>query len=169
MEAGELMNPQRIRQRAGRRHAVAEASAGGLVGQETADRGARGRFAKGNLGGPGRPRRAVEREYLAALSAAVSLDDWREIVQRAVTDAKGGDATARVWLARYLVGDKLTLAGVAAREAAQVTVEQELEVEGREVSSSLLLRNVGSILDEGRASRPLPDEPLSSVQRRARR
>jgi hypothetical protein len=29
---------------------------------------------------------------------------WREIVERAVTDAKDGDAKAREWLARYLVG-----------------------------------------------------------------
>jgi hypothetical protein len=42
-----------------------------------------GRFAVGNPGGPGRPRRAIEREYLAALSDTVSLGDWREIVERA--------------------------------------------------------------------------------------
>ena len=32
-----------------------------------------GKFAKGNPGGPGRPRRTVEREYLAALSDALPL------------------------------------------------------------------------------------------------
>jgi len=47
-----------------------------------------GRFAPGNPGGPGRPRRAIESEYLATLGDAVSLDDWREIVTRAVSDAK---------------------------------------------------------------------------------
>jgi hypothetical protein len=65
----------------------------------------RGRFTVGNPGGPGRPRRPVEREYLRALNEAVSLDDWKEVVQAAVADAKEGDAKAREWLARYLIGD----------------------------------------------------------------
>jgi hypothetical protein len=30
---------------------------------------------------------------------------WQAIVARAVEDAKAGDARAREWLARYLVGD----------------------------------------------------------------
>lgn len=36
--------------------------------------------------------------------AGCSLDDWQAIVGRAVTDAKGGDAKAREWLARHLIG-----------------------------------------------------------------
>jgi hypothetical protein len=65
----------------------------------------RGRFTLGNPGGPGRPSRPVEREYLRALNEAVSLDDWKAVVQAAVADAKEGDAKAREWLARYLIGD----------------------------------------------------------------
>ena len=66
-----------------------------------------GRFAQGNPGGPGRPRRAVEREYLATISDAVPLDVWRKIVDRAVSEATSyGGAKAREWLARYLLGDK---------------------------------------------------------------
>jgi hypothetical protein len=34
----------------------------------------------------------------------VSLDRWREIVERAVAEASKGDAKAREWLASYLVG-----------------------------------------------------------------
>jgi hypothetical protein len=63
----------------------------------------RGRFAKGCAGGPGRPRRAVEGEYLATLSGAVPADRWRAIVERAVADAIAGDARARDWLSRYLL------------------------------------------------------------------
>ena len=37
-----------------------------------------GKFANGNPGGPGRPRRTVELEYLAALGESVSLADWRK-------------------------------------------------------------------------------------------
>jgi hypothetical protein len=63
-----------------------------------------GQFAEGNPGGPGRPRRAIERDYLAALSDACGPETWREIVERAVADAKNGDAKAREWLAHYLLG-----------------------------------------------------------------
>ncbi len=69
------------------------------------DRDSQGRFQPGNAGGPGRPRRATEREYLAALRDGCSADDWHEIVQRAVRDAKQGDHSARKWLGAYLVGE----------------------------------------------------------------
>ena len=64
-----------------------------------------GKFLAGNPGGPGRPPRATERDYLVALSESCSTDDWQEIVSRAVDDAKGGDAKARSWLAGYLIGE----------------------------------------------------------------
>jgi hypothetical protein len=67
-------------------------------------RTASGQFAHGNPGGPGRPRRATERAYLAALSDACPPETWRAIVERAVADAMAGDAKAREWLAHYLVG-----------------------------------------------------------------
>lgn len=69
--------------------------------QEHRDR--RGRFAPGNPGGPGRPRRKVERDYLGALSDAVSLTDWKRIAERAVQDAIDGDGAARAWLSRHLL------------------------------------------------------------------
>ena len=69
-----------------------------------AERDDGGRFANGNTGGPGRPRKRVEQEYMRTLSEACSLDDWAEIVEKMVTDAKAGDARAREVLLRYLVG-----------------------------------------------------------------
>jgi hypothetical protein len=63
-----------------------------------------GTFAEGNSGGPGRPARATERQYMAVVMAACDLDTWQAIVQRAVKDAKDGDSTARAWLASYLLG-----------------------------------------------------------------
>lgn len=35
---------------------------------------------------------------------ACDLDTWQAIVERAVTDAKNGDSTARAWLSSYLMG-----------------------------------------------------------------
>jgi hypothetical protein len=86
-----------------------------------------GRFQLGNPGGPGRSRRAVERNYLETLSETVSLDDWREIVQAAVEDAKHGDPKARDWLCRYLLGQKpLTLTDLAADEVAEAGAERDV-------------------------------------------
>ena len=65
-----------------------------------------GGFLPGNAGGPGRPRRAVETDYLRVLSDACPLDDWQTIVGRAVEDAKAGDAKARDWLGRYVLGEQ---------------------------------------------------------------
>jgi hypothetical protein len=64
------------------------------------------RFAKGKPGGPGRPKRETERKYLNTMVGAVSLEDWAAITQRAVADAKVGDAQARSWLSKYLLGDE---------------------------------------------------------------
>ena len=93
---------------------------------------ARGRFAQGNEGGPGRPRRTVEREYLAALSESVSLDDWREVCKRAVADARKGDGKARDWLTGYLLGDApapMRLIDLAVRDVLGVDVEAEIAAE----------------------------------------
>jgi hypothetical protein len=68
------------------------------------DRTPNGRFAHGWRGGPGRPRRATETQYLAALSDAVPIETWRRIVERAVVDAIDGDHHARTFLAHYLIG-----------------------------------------------------------------
>jgi hypothetical protein len=60
----------------------------------------------GHSGGPGRPRRPVEKEYLSALNRLVTLGDWEEIVKRAIVDAKNGDPAARAWLSRHLIGNR---------------------------------------------------------------
>jgi len=86
-----------------------------------------GRFSAGNNYGQGRPPRAVERDYLAALSERLSLDDWRSIVDRAVADASSGDARARDWLSRYALGSEpMSLTALAIRELMQVSTEAEL-------------------------------------------
>lgn len=76
-----------------------------LDGKKTAARTTTGRFAEGNPGGPGRPRRQTEHEYLLATMAACPLDAWQEIVAATVTAAKAGDRHAREWLGSYLLGE----------------------------------------------------------------
>ena len=68
-------------------------------------RSPRGTFAPGTAGGPGRPPRSVERDYLRALSDACPPERWQRIVEKAVELAEGGDAQARSWLGKYLCGD----------------------------------------------------------------
>lgn len=90
-------------------------------------RRADGRFAMGNTGGPGRPRRAVEREYLAALADELTIDRWRRIVRGAIDAAETGDAKARDWLARYALGaEPPTLAALAVADTAGVTADDEV-------------------------------------------
>jgi len=92
----------------------------------------KGRFADGHSGGPGRPRRQIERECLRATLAGCSLEDWEAIVAKAVTDAKAGDAKAREWLGKYLLGIPETVAPTAF----QVAVEDEAGADpvGREAA-----------------------------------
>lgn len=69
-------------------------------------------FKKGNklAVGYGRPPLAVEKEYVKATIRRVSLDDWVVIVDKAKAQAAEGDAVAREWLARYLIGKQPLLA-----------------------------------------------------------
>lgn len=95
-----------------------------------------GTFAEGNPGGPGRPRRAVEREYLAALSDALLLDDWREIVGKAIEDAKDGDAKAREWVSRYALGAApISLHELAAREVLGIEADYEVAAEADKIKN----------------------------------
>lgn len=74
-----------------------------VSGTEPNGRQADGRFANGNAGGPGRPRRPVEEDYLRVLNESVSVQDWAQVVRRAVEDAKQGDARARDWLSKHIL------------------------------------------------------------------
>ena len=70
----------------------------------TNGRAANGQFLPGNPGGPGRRKRQVEAEYLAAIAQVVTLEEWQAIIARAKVDALLGDRHARAWLGNYLVG-----------------------------------------------------------------
>lgn len=67
-------------------------------------RDSKGRFIKGNGGGPGRPRKEIEQDYLEATINNVSVNDWKDVVGKALAQAKRGDTAARKWLSDYLLG-----------------------------------------------------------------
>lgn len=83
---------------------------------------------KNNEKGPNR--RPVEREYFATLNAAVTLDVWKRIVQRAIDDALAGDPKAREWLSKWLMqAEARTLTVMAAEESLSdpaTAAEQEI-------------------------------------------
>jgi len=78
-------------------------------------------------------RRPIEREYLATLNAAVPLDTWQAICKRAADDALAGDAKARDWLAKWLLGlESRLLTVLAAEESGAESVEAaNCEIAGR--------------------------------------
>jgi hypothetical protein len=74
------------------------------------ERDANGRFAPGNQvaagnkGGPGRPPKEREERFMEITLSTVTYKDWREIIQKAVAQAKRGNPQARKFLADYLLG-----------------------------------------------------------------
>ncbi len=122
---------------------------------EKSGRDNQGRFSKGNPGGPGRPRRAVEEDYLAALSDQLSIERWENIVSKAIQDAENGDHRARDWIARYALGPSpkvaemglqgaLRLFQLAVDEAREKTVEDKIE--NRLANDRLLESSYDSLL-----------------------
>src|SRR5512139_2260732 len=48
--------------------------------------------------------RRTEGDYMGVMLDAVTLEDWRDVVNNAKAAAKAGDPQARAWLAQYLMG-----------------------------------------------------------------
>lgn len=88
-------------------------------------RDSKGRFVKGASGNPqGRLPKQVEQTYLQVSENVCSLDVWREIVMKAVEQAKRGDARARQWLSDYLIGKPLQMVmAVQNKQDTEITVK----------------------------------------------
>lgn len=92
-------------------------------------RDGRGRFAKGNSGGPGNPHARRVQPLRGALLQAVSADDVRAIVLKLVERAKAGDLDATRELLDRVLGksaprDLELEARLEAAEAALETMEK---------------------------------------------
>ena len=92
-----------------------------------ADRNNSGQFVKGHPGGPGRPPKPKEEKFYKTTLSAVTLTDWREIVKKAVEQAKRGNPSARKWLSDYLIGPPqqkvdVTSAGEALKQVTIIEV-----------------------------------------------
>ena len=83
-----------------------------------------GQFKKGEYkGGPGRPKKEREVEYYRILQFRCTPDDWQAIVDRAIRDAKSGDAVARRWLADYLIGPPIERKEVSGPDGNALRIE----------------------------------------------
>lgn len=51
-----------------------------------------------NPGGPGRPKRAIERNNMAAIGCVVTLESWEAVIRKTLSDALSRDPRAREWL-----------------------------------------------------------------------
>jgi hypothetical protein len=111
------------------------------------ERNANGRFAAGRRGGPGRPRREVEAQYLVAFREAVPLETWGAIVTKAVDQALEGDARARDWISSYVVGRPY--------QAVEVDVPS-----GPKLSLGMLLMAIRQAIPDGDAQARIADALL---------
>ena len=109
----------------------------------------RGRFLPGNPGGPGRPPRAIERDYLSMAADTVTPEQWQTLVENALEDAKSGDAKARDWISRICLGAKPpSLKEVATKEALGISSADEIEAEKeREAHFAQVVEHYNGLMD----------------------
>ena len=80
------------------------------MGDAIIARDSKGRFVKGASGNPqGRLPKETETSYLQVSESVCTFDVWREIVAKAIEQAKRGDARARQWLSDYLIGKPISM------------------------------------------------------------
>lgn len=122
---------------------MAASNGGGKDGGSPAKKGKpRGRpFTKGGPPGPGRPARAVEENYLAAIKRAVTSEDMERIAGKAREQALRGDRYAREWLSKQF-----------GTEAAQ-KIEQDV----RQTTIAALTDDVSKILSDPETTEKLLD------------
>jgi len=82
-----------------------------------------GKFAKGNPGGPGRPKKEREQRFYEITLSTVTFDDWKDIVNKAIAQAKKGDPVARKWLSDYLMGPPVQRQEVTGAEGGVIRVK----------------------------------------------
>ena len=100
-----------------------------------AQRNEKGQFAAGNKASPGRKPRPAEVNFLNILKECITADDWRKVVNTAVSLAMAGDAKAREWIGNYLIGKPPQILELKAVEAAQLAEVLKL-LESRDIPAS---------------------------------
>lgn len=96
----------------------------------TDTRDARGRFGRGNAGGPGNPHAAAVARLRAAMLETVTPEDFAEIARVLVRAAKGGDLAAAQFLFDRALGKPPTAPDLSVRaEADPVDLDDDALVQ----------------------------------------
>lgn len=83
-----------------------------------------GKFKKGMSGNPaGRPRKEREERFYEVATTTVTFQDWKEIIQKAVSQAKRGDTAARKFLADYLMGVPVQRTELTGAEGGKIRID----------------------------------------------
>lgn len=109
------------------------------MGDAIIARDSKGRFVKGASGNPqGRLPKQTETSYLQVSESVCTFDVWREIVAKAVEQAKRGDARARQWLSDYLIGKPISMV-MAVQEKQEMQVNISWDDENRISNKPLII------------------------------
>jgi hypothetical protein len=87
------------------------------------DRDENGRYLKGHKSNGGRPSRPKEEQYYRILMTTCTADDWKAIVSKAIDQARRGDATARKWLADYIIGAPIIRSEISGVDGGSLNIE----------------------------------------------
>lgn len=93
-----------------------------LAGEkQVTERDENGRFVKGQSGNPkGRPKKERSERYYEIAISACTYEDWRAVWKKAVEQAKRGNATARKFLADYLIGSPVRRTELSGRDGGPI-------------------------------------------------
>jgi hypothetical protein len=100
------------------------------------ERDERGRFVKGNGGGPGRPKRSREEQYLDVLLGVCTPDEWKIVCAVALSRAKAGDAKAREWLGNYIIGKPIEKHEVSGPDGGAIEVANVAGVTAEDIAEA---------------------------------
>lgn len=88
--------------------------------------------------------RPIERDYLKTFADRITPEAWGEICDAALTAAKEGDAKAREWITRLVLGSEpMQLSALARRETMNVTPEAEIAGEIEYAHTNWMERPIG--------------------------
>ena len=89
------------------------------------DRDTRGRFVKGNPGGPGNPLAKKANQLRVALSRAVTVADVRAIAKRMIEAALGGDVQAAKLILDRAIGPSVEWDLIERLETLEASLKKE--------------------------------------------
>lgn len=86
-----------------------------------------GRFAKGNGGGPGRPKKVREEEWLAILTKTVKTEDLEKVFASGLSRAMAGDVQWAKLLLAYGIGLPIQRTEVSGPEGGPLAIDTGID------------------------------------------